>query len=605
MDEDGYEKRLAELNRQLTILAFIFPRVRPEVFREMLHTFDGDSGLHIVVEQLLKHQDQWVRGRWRADISEGRPKQSQFLECTAPIIKAEDEFRRASYKSTVRKTLFDEFRVLSRSKIEAVLAEENFCYSHARPTLRKLASKTWRNTLSTFMSKWRKPSESTPRDHDMIVWPTTKGEIVRTAPTLRETGDAELDAELRQQVLSPLLEKMKTDQEAQDWHTAVTINEAEAKQAGAMYECECCYSDSVWEQLATCTTSGHVICFDCIWRAVSEALFGQSWGLNIDHVRGQVKCLAPVSEESCEGCIPQDLAHRAILLAKGGKEAWIKLESRLAEEAMSKCCLSLVRCPFCTYAEVDELYLPVSTARHKLNTRHLRTTFLLSMAMLNFVPLLLLYSLLSHLAPFQALPRLSDMFSKSLTCLSRANHLSRRFQCLSPSCGLPSCLSCLKTWHDPHICHESASLSLRTTVEAARTAALKRTCPRCGLGFIKDSGCNKLTCVCGYSMCYICRQGLGRGIGEEGYRHFCQHFRPTGDACMECDKCDLYKNENDEALVRKAGTLAEKEWREKEGMIGVEGLKGGQDATANRAWWYGDWTMQGLLDWWVGQVLTC
>lgn len=74
---------------------------------------------------------------------------------------------------------------------------------------------------------------------------------------------------------------------------------------------------------------------------------------------------------------------------------------------------------------------------------------------------------------------------------------------------------------------------------------------------------------------------------------------------MECDKCDLYKNENDEALVRKAGTLAEKEWREKEGMIGVEGLKGGQDATANRAWWYGDWTMQGLLDWWVGQVLTC
>lgn len=106
-------------------------------------------------------------------------------------------------------------------------------------------------------------------------------------------------------------------------------------------------------------------------------------------------------------------------------------------------------------------------------------------------------------------------------------------------------------------------------------------------------------------MCYICRQGLGRGDGGEGYRHFCQHFRPAGGVCKECDKCDLYRNEDDEGLVRRAGALAEKEWREKEGMMGVEGIGGGQEEALKKSWWENDWTMQGILDWWVGKVLTC
>ena len=598
--EDGDEERLAELNGSLTVLATIFPRIAPEVFREMLQTFHGESRLHVVTEQLLKHQDEWVKGRWRKAVKETDNSKDGLLPVTA-----EDYFRRASYKWAVRTSLHEEFKVLSRSKIEGVLAEENFCYTRARLTLQNVASKSWRNSFNVFLSKWLKSSKSTNEHHYMMIWLKNRGEGANSVPVLKETGDEELDVELYQDVLLPFLQKTKREREDKDWEFAMTLNEAEAMDAQAMYECQCCFSDTTFEQMATCTTGAHVICFRCIKNAVSEALFGQSWERNIEHTRGQLKCLAPMSDESCDGCISHSAIRRAILQSKGGKEALVKLETRVAEESLMKSRLALVACPFCAYAEVDDLYFPPSTVRYRLNTTHFKATVFFFLLLLNFIPLLLLYALLSCLPLFRELPTTTSMFSTSLARLSRSRHLSQRFQCRSPLCGLPSCLTCFKIWHDPHVCHESAVLSLRTTIEAARTRALKRTCPHCGLGFIKDSGCNKLTCVCGYAMCYICRQSLGRGHGGEEYRHFCQHFRPAGGVCKECDKCDLYINEDDENLVKRAGALAEKEWREKEGMTAVMGIGGVQEDAPRATWQVTDWTMQGLIDWWVKNVIDC
>ena len=597
---DDNEERLAEMNDSLTVLAILFPHILPEVFREMLQTFDGESSLHAIVEQLLKHQDQWVKGRWRKATRETTvPKDDR------PPIAAKDCFRRESYKSAVRTQLQEEFRALSGSKIEGILAEENYYYVRARLTLQNVASRSWRTSFNVFVSKWLKLSRTTNEDHHLLIWPKNQGLQGNLVPILKETGDRELDDELFQNFVLPLLEKAKREREDRDWEIAMDLNETEATSAEAMHECQCCFSDTTFEQMATCTTAAHVICFRCIKQAVSEALFGQSWGRNIEKSRGQLKCLAPVSGESCDGCIPHNATRRAILQSRGGKEALTKLEIRLAEETLSRSGLPLVRCPFCAYAEVDELYLPPSAIRYKLNTAHLKTTVLLVLLMLNFIPLLLIYTLVSRVMLFLELPTFTSMFQTSLARLSRSHHLSQRFQCQSPVCAVPSCLSCLKIWDDPHVCHESAVLSLRTTIEAARTAALKRTCPRCGLGFIKDSGCNKLTCICGYAMCYICRQGLERGHASEGYRHFCQHFRPAGGACRECKKCDLYMNEDDEHLVKRAGALAEKQWREKEGMTRVVGIGGGQETAPRATWIIADWKIQNLVDWWVQKVIDC
>ena len=598
--EDGDDEYLTELNDSLTVLATIFPRILPEVLREMLQTFDGESRLHVVAEQLLNHQNEWVKGRWRKAVEEMEKSKDDQL-----LVTTEDNFRRARYKLAVRTVLQEEFKALSRSKIEGVLAEANFCYTRARPTLQNVASKSWRNSFHVFLSKWLKSSKSTNRDHYMLTWPKTQEDGAQSVPVLKRSGDEELDAELYQIVLLPLLQNIERDREDKDWEIAMTLNDAEAMTVQAMYECQCCFSDTTFEQMAICSTDAHVICFRCIKNAISEALFGQSWGLNIEHTRGQLKCMAPMSDVSCDGCISHSATHRAVLQSKGGKEALTKLEIRLAEESLVKARLALVHCPFCAYAEVDELYLPPFTIRYRLNTAHYKATVFFILMMLIFVPLLSLYALISRFCLTRELPSITSMFSKSLARLSRSRHLSQRFQCRSPLCGLPSCLTCFKVWHDPHVCYESAVLSLRTTIEAARTAALKRTCPHCGLGFIKDSGCNKLTCVCGYAMCYICRQGLGRGHGGEGYRHFCQHFRPTGGVCKECDKCDLYINEDDENLVKRAGSLAEKEWREKEGMTTVMGIGGGQENARRATWLDADWTMQDLIDGWVQKVIAC
>lgn len=598
--EDGDEECLAELNDSLTVLATVFPRIAPEVFREMLQSFDGASHLQVVAEQLLKHQDGWVKGRWRKAV-----KVTDISKDDKLPVSAEDRFRRASYKWAVRTALYKEFKALNRSKIEGVLAEENFCYARARLTLQSVASRSWRNSFNVFLTKWLKSSKSTNEDHHMMIWLKNPEDGANSVPTLKETGDRELDAELYQNILLPFLQKANREREDRDWEIAIVLNEAEAMDAGAMYECQCCFSDTTFEQMATCTTGAHVICFRCIEAAISETLFGQSWGRNIESTRGQLKCLAPMSDESCRGCISHSATRRAILLSKCGKETLTKLETRLAEESLSKARLALVHCPFCAYAEVDELYFPPYTVRYRLNTAHFNANVFLILLMFNFIPLLFLYAVMSRLPLFCEVPTITSMFSASLARLSRSRHLSQRFQCRSPLCALPSCLTCFKIWHDPHVCHESAVLSLRTTVEAARTAALKRTCPHCGLGFIKDSGCNKLTCVCGYAMCYICRQGLGRGHDGEGYRHFCQHFRPAGGVCRECDRCDLYINEDDENLVKRAGALAEKEWREKEGMTEVVGIGVGQEAATRATWLDADWTMQDLVDWWVKNVIDC
>jgi hypothetical protein len=663
---------LSQLNDALVALAAIFPDVKPEVFREMLSTFSGDSRLHVVAEQLIKHKAKWVKGRWRLPSNGSKvssSKEVQELDKSSgdadykpdqELVPLEEKFRSETYKEATKTALYTEFRTLSRSTVDGILAEHNHCYTQSRPVLLGLAAKSWKTSLSTFLMKWRKPPQEVADKHYMLIWKKSP-DGVTSIPTLRETGDPELDLELQTTILNPLLLKRSLAQEAINIELATLLNEQEAEHASALYECECCFSDTTFEAMATCTTGAHTICFTCIRHAVSEALYGQSWGLNIDHIRGQIACLAPTSTTPCTGCIPHALSQRAILSSpSNGPQTWAKLQSRLASSELLKSQLPLITCPFCTYAELDDVYLPHPPI-YRPNTSTPFLTLALIILTLDLAPLILLYILLSHILPTH-FPPLTNLLTNALTTLTRSTHLSPRFLCRSPTCARASCINCKKTWIDPHICHESATLSLRTTIEAARTAALKRTCPRCGLGFVKDSGCNKMVCVCGYTMCYICRQGLGRksavpigqqarrgldlardegggggggvgvgGVGRVGgprvneggpvrpnadgdeddgfgYRHFCQHFRPAGGRCTECDRCDLYRGEDEDELVKRAGERAEKEWREREGLgadvVRVEEGRGGK----MRRWIGGmgrEWGWQEVVDWWVGVVVKC
>ncbi|KAJ1950836.1 hypothetical protein IWQ62_006501, partial [Dispira parvispora] len=99
--------------------------------------------------------------------------------------------------------------------------------------------------------------------------------------------------------------------------------------------------------------------------------------------------------------------------------------------------------------------------------------------------------------------------------------------------------------------------ALRRYVEQAMNEAVKRTCPQCHVSFVKSDGCNKMVCRCGYTMCYICR----RDIAKESYNHFCQHFRIIpGSACQECNKCDLYRCEDEQTARKQAAERAQQEY---------------------------------------------
>ncbi|KAI4250530.1 MAG: hypothetical protein L6R40_000130 [Gallowayella cf. fulva] len=596
----GYDRHLAALNAELAILTNIFPDVLSEVFREMLVRFDSESRLEAVVNHLLKNEELWVKGRWRTPVD--RTKNSDPIDVTQ--IPEADCFRRNSYMWAVKAALLQEFKTLSKSTVNAVLAEQNHSYSLARPVLQNIATKGWRHSIGKFLSRWSRKSDNNTEKHAFIRWTkTTDGSWL---PSLKATGDPELDDELHKTVLAPLYAQHKAQQEANDWEIAVQTNQEEAESADALFECGCCFSSTTFERITTCTASTHIICFDCLSSAVNEALFGQGWDRSVHHDRGLLRCMALTANDNCEGCIPQDATRHAIYQRKKGDQIFSVLESRLAQEALVRAQVPLVRCSVCSYAEATDLYLPPGSFQYGFNTRRpFRTLFyvLLSPCFLLFTISCMLLSHVTHNSV--RLPSLRILFQTALTRLANIEQFPTQFQCRSPSCSTLSCTTCSKPWRDPHTCFESEALELRITVEAARTAALKRTCPSCGLGFIKDSGCNKLTCICGYVMCYVCRQGLGPGEGGEGYQHFCQHFRyPTG-RCRQCEKCDLYRAEDEDALVKAAGVEAEREWREKQGLEGGGGKLGKRNAVSKKEKGKGKWTVQAVVDWWVQGVLTC
>ena len=112
------------------------------------------------------------------------------------------------------------------------------------------------------------------------------------------------------------------------------------------------------------------------------------------------------------------------------------------------------------------------------------------------------------------------------------------FQCFG--CGKESCLFCGVDWKKHadygYVCDDvegDDEAKIRLKTEEAMTEILARKCHRCSALILKESGCNKMTCKCGATMCYVCRKP------DIGYDHFCQHTGGLGQPCPMpgCGKC--------------------------------------------------------------------
>ncbi|TKA70558.1 hypothetical protein B0A55_06237 [Friedmanniomyces simplex] len=559
------EPELRDLNTALATLVDVFPDVEPETFREMLSNISESSRVEVVTEQMLKNDAK--KSRLGKTLRKARlvdPTAKRRLRLTSETaLPKEDTFRSESYKKAVKQVLYQEFKNISHSSIKAVMAEQNYSYSQSRPILQQLAAKSWRFSLSSIWTR-RSPSVAAG-EHPSIIsgGDPTQSQIVG----VRRTGSAQLDQELHDLLIIPMLQQRRREQLAADHALASQLNDAEAKEAETLFDCECCYGSVTFEQLAICDDGCHQLCFDCVRRSVNEALFGQGWAQSIDLQKTTLRCFAP-ADQTCHGRLPGEIVRRALAELGAEEDTWNELQNRMASEALVKSRLRLQRCPLCSYAEVDEVP-PLELRNAKGILKHIVTRssatlqmmlLLLTAGMILFtVPLILIACLVWMLITL--VPPVAAITDASWSRVYKQRR-GLKFECRNTICSKISCIRCTATWRDPHVCFKSEKTSLRTAIESSATAAVKRTCPRCLLSFVKASGCNKLVCNCGYTMCYICRQEI---TSKEGYGHFCQHFRPSGGRCGECERCDLYGDEDEEAAIRKAAKAAEKAWREKEG----------------------------------------
>lgn len=107
--------------------------------------------------------------------------------------------------------------------------------------------------------------------------------------------------------------------------------------------------------------------------------------------------------------------------------------------------------------------------------------------------------------------------------------------CLNPECKKETCRKCREESHFPYRCDQiekAPEVQVRTMIENKMTEVLIRICYNCKRKFVKEDGCNKMTCSCGKQMCYICRQPV-----DSNYGHFYHQ------EVME-NKCPLYTDEN-------------------------------------------------------------
>lgn len=125
------------------------------------------------------------------------------------------------------------------------------------------------------------------------------------------------------------------------------------------------------------------------------------------------------------------------------------------------------------------------------------------------------------------------------------NEQEKLFRCERPECAAVSCRQCKKLDHLPKTCQEADKekhLDGQHAIEEAMTAALMRNCPKCQKAFIKDAGCNKMTCPnCGTLSCYTCRKAI------QGYDHF-----QTPQGCVLWDNVEARHANEVNAAAKKA-----------------------------------------------------
>eukprot|EP00451_Oxyrrhis_marina_P008661 CAMPEP_0204321760 /NCGR_PEP_ID=MMETSP0469-20131031/8334_1 /ASSEMBLY_ACC=CAM_ASM_000384 /TAXON_ID=2969 /ORGANISM="Oxyrrhis marina" /LENGTH=593 /DNA_ID=CAMNT_0051303083 /DNA_START=21 /DNA_END=1798 /DNA_ORIENTATION=+ len=444
------------------------------------------------------------------------------------------------YKEAVYNCLLNEFPLLWKSQVTAIMAERN----HDYPTARVACLALMRNRQPSFFDSLQRASYTVKRH---------------------------LRLEMERRVV----------EEGKDADVAREINRRQYSELGEEVECEICYDTVAWEDLLGCG-GGHLFCGGCLLRFVQELVGGEAGPAVLARHQGSVKCL---SMGACDAAIPTLQLEE--LLPENMRESFNSylLSSNIPRSRRKELGISL--CPFCDglcvgsrslFAILKQSWVLFSLALILavllLRLRHLSGwDFWFVLIGRNLWPVAPVVALLVLFLPnafggdtmernfyfgvlmyFWIMSKRRPALLLALVELRRKLTTKGRMDLRCTQCHVLFCSGCSREAHSMgcfgDVPAEGTTEALQHFVEEAISAASIRVCPECGLRFRKGDGCNKMTCRCGYRMCYVCREEVS------SYSHFCQHFRPMGGKCKECQKCEMYATPDDNPEMVAAGRQA-------------------------------------------------
>ena len=135
-----------------------------------------------------------------------------------------------------------------------------------------------------------------------------------------------------------------------------------------------------------------------------------------------------------------------------------------------------------------------------------------------------------------------------------AIELDFEFRCPNPECREVTCRRCKEKSHTPKTCEEAKEnkgLSLHHLVAESMSEGVIRKCNKCASPFIKEEGCNKMTCTrCGNIQCYVCSQNCQ-------YDHFNDTSRggKQGNCPLFDNSDERHANDRDKAKKEKIAAI--------------------------------------------------
>ena len=313
-----------------------------------------------------------------------------------------------------------EFSKLKSSTINAVLVENNYDYARSRARLTEKVSRSWRFSILSLLSRrLGQPSETN-----------------RLPPP--STGCPELDEEIA--ALHNDKAQLTRELNEEDDHPRP-------------FECECCFGDVAWEDIAYCPEL-HFFCKTCLGRSLGEALYGGQRGagglVDVSTGRVNVRCISSVA--TCTATVSPSLLPYFL-----SEETMRALDDHVASILLDKSDVILLRCPFCSFAVSPP---PVVEERWD-------GTFV---GLFVWMWMTIWWYFGNRWFPAEVRRELDEVV------LRRGR---RRWEmmlcCLNPRCLRSSCLQCKQEWTGIHDCAKDQADSKRAHVARRMDEALKRT----------------------------------------------------------------------------------------------------------------------------------